>query len=251
MITHIMSGVFIFFKNIAEQRSALCNFILNNCEIQTATRTMNKEFYNRRLPHWQPTGAVFDICFRLAGSLPKEKWHQLKETRDHRLKELQKTIENEEERKLALQKEHDFYFGKYDKMLDECDFGPTWLKQSEIAEIVVEAFHFRHNEGIFKLICFSIMPNHVHAIIYKTQKPLFRVLQSLKNRTGNKANAILNREGLPFWHPESYDHVIRNRGSLKRKINYQLQNPVEADLCAKWSDWNFNYLNPEFSKFLT
>ncbi len=212
---------------------------------------MNKEFYSRRLPHWQPDNAVFDICFRLANSLPKGKWQALKDARDLRLLELKETIENEEERKLALQKEHDLYFGKYDKLLDQNDFGPTWLKQPEIATIVSEAFDFRHKQGIFKLVCFSIMPNHVHAIFYKTQKPLFRVLHSFKRQTAKKANLILERTGRPFWHSESYDHVIRNRTSFKRKVNYQLQNPVEAGLCSHWSDWEFSYLNPEFSHWLT
>jgi hypothetical protein len=29
-------------------------------------------FYQRNLPHWQPTNAEFFITFRLAGSLPKQ-----------------------------------------------------------------------------------------------------------------------------------------------------------------------------------
>ena len=34
---------------------------------------MPKEYYRRRLPHIQPKNGVFNITFRLAGTLPKEK----------------------------------------------------------------------------------------------------------------------------------------------------------------------------------
>lgn len=211
---------------------------------------MEKTIYTRNLPHWQPKDAVFDICFRLADSLPRKKWLALKEARDLKLNELKSTIQDESKRKLALQIEHDLYFGKYDKMLDTGDFGPTWLHQPEIAKIVAEAFHYRHENGHLKLICYSIMPNHVHAIFYKTQKPLFRIMQVFKTYTATEANKLLNRTGKSFWHAESYDHVIRNRNSLKRKINYQLQNPVEAGLCSHWSDWEFSFIHPEFQDWV-
>lgn len=211
---------------------------------------MHKEFYRRRLPHWQPKNAVFDVNFRLEGSLPKAKWIELKEKRDKKIRELKKSITDENEIKLALQKEHDLYYGKFDSLLDKGDFGPTWLKRPEIIAIVSEAFHYRHDRGIFKLVCFSIMSNHVHAIFYKVQESLDHTMQSFKRHTGKQANLILNRTGQPFWQPEGYDHKIRNRKSLQRRISYNLNNPVVVGLCTHWSHWHGNYLNPEFQDWM-
>lgn len=211
---------------------------------------MTKKFYKRRLPHWHPPNAVFDINFRLANTLPRATLLELKKIRDQKIKTLKESFETESEIKYALQQERTLYYGKYEELLDRSDFGPTWLSQPAIAEIVAEAFLFRHQEGIFKLICYSIMPNHVHAIFYKTQKPLFRILQSLKRQTAKKANLILNRTGKPFWSAESYDHVIRNRESLQNKIAYHLNNPTKAKLCSHWKEWEFNFLNPEFEDWM-
>ena len=208
--------------------------------------TMKKQFYRRRLPHWMPPNAVFDLCFRLNDTLPHKVWKALKEERDRKLKELKLIIPDKTERKERLHTEHARYFGKYDELLDAGSYGPTWLKQPEVAEVVIEAFHYRHEQKIFKLICFSIMPNHVHALIYKTQQPLTQILASLKTRTARQANIVLDRTGQTFWHPEGYDHVVRNRGSLRFKINYHLNNPVKAGLCKHWSKWAFNFIHPDF-----
>jgi REP element-mobilizing transposase RayT len=63
------------------------------------------------------------------------------------------------------------------------------------------------------------MPNHVHLIIYKLKKPLFKIMQVLKGYTSGEINKILNRKG-KFWHTESYDNVIRSRNELANKIKY-------------------------------
>lgn len=41
--------------------------------------TMSKEFYRRRLPHWQPPEATFFVTYRLAGSIPQA---EIKRVRD-------------------------------------------------------------------------------------------------------------------------------------------------------------------------
>ena len=46
-------------------------------------------FYRRNLPHFHPTGAIFFVTFRLAGSLPAEIVEQLRtefEEEERRLK---------------------------------------------------------------------------------------------------------------------------------------------------------------------
>lgn len=234
-----------FFTNIVNAKCRSAPLLLNSKK-----HTMSKEFYRRRLPHWQPENGVFDINFRLEGSLPKTKWLALKETRELKIKELKEALPDESTIKLALENQHNLFYGKFDELLDKGDFGPTWLKEPDITKIIAEAFHYRHSKGIFKLVCFSIMPNHVHAIIYKLKNPLDSTIQSLKSRTARKANILLDRTGQSFWQQEGYDHNIRNRQSLQKRIHYNLSNPVVAGLCSHWADWHGNFLNPEFKDWM-
>ena len=207
--------------------------------------------YRRNLPHWQPENGVFNICFRLDGSLPKETVIQLKQVHELKKKELSKTIKDAEALKEALRKERDLYFGKFDELLDSGDTGPLFLAKDEIAQIVYDSFLHWHNEGRYKLINLTIMPNHIHAILYKIQKPLFRILQSIKAFTATKANILLDREGETFWMQESYDNLIRNRTELGNKIKYNLNNPVKPGFCKHWSEWKFNFIHPEFLGYVS
>ncbi len=210
---------------------------------------MPKEYYRRRLPHIQPKNGVFNITFRLAGTLPKEKLLQLKDEKEFRIAQLRKTIEDEESLRISLQKEQILYLGKYDALLDSGTYGPTFLKQKAIAKIVADCFMYWHQKGRYKLVCYSVMPNHVHVILYKIQKPLFRILQTIKIYTAKEANKVLNRTGEPFWHPESYDNLIRNREGFRDKVQYVLLNAVKANIVKRWQDFEFVYLNPEFEQY--
>jgi putative transposase len=169
---------------------------------------------------------------------------------DLKQKELRKTIKDPQLLKEALSNERDLYFGKFDDLLDGSQNGPLFLGVEEVAQIVFDSFLHWHNEGRYKLINLTIMPNHVHIILYKIQKPLFRILQSIKTYNSTEANILLNRVGETFWMAESYDHLIRNREELGAKINYNLNNPVKPGFCKHWSAWKFSFIHPEFLKYV-
>lgn len=135
-------------------------------------------------------------------------------------------------------------------MLDKAEFGPRWLTQPKIAEIIKEALQYRNGRE-YDLFAFSIMSNHVHAVFEPLERtsdwhsdlpitPLNKIMQSLKRHTARKANIVLGREGT-FWQDESYDHVIRDNGEFERIINYVLENPLEAGLVSKWEDWPWTF----------
>jgi hypothetical protein len=121
-----------------------------------------REFYHRHLPHWQPLNATMFITFRLAGSLPKVIVEELRRERVRAKKALEK-ITNPEDR--ISQNYHDerLFLGLWDKALDNDTESPKWLIQSEIAEIIHNALHYR-DQKVYKLHAFCIMPNHVHLV---------------------------------------------------------------------------------------
>lgn len=206
-----------------------------------------KEYYHRHLPHWQPVGAVFFITFRLKGSLPYEVIKELQEEKKREKIEAGKLLLGRRRKQNYL--DEDIYFGKLDNFLDKAQFGPRWLSQPEIAEIVKEALMYR-NEKVFDLYAFCIMSNHVHVVLepneseYHSDLPLHKIMQSLKRLTARQANILLGRRGA-FWQDESYDHVIRDNEEYIRIVNYVLENPVKAGLASKWDEWQWTYCKPD------
>lgn len=220
--------------------------------------TANKIFYKRNLPHYQPPGYTFFVTYRLIGSLPIETIKRLKEEREKELR----IISGYKNKKIKYEKYKQYqsiYFGMFDELLDGSSYGPHWLKNENVANVVKQLMH-SFDTTRYDLICYSIMPNHVHQVFTpldntKTDKNnvnlneanassyiVTKILQDLKSKTALASNKVLNRSGT-FWQHESYDHVVRNGKELIRIIKYVLNNPVKAGLCEKWENWPWSYCN--------
>lgn len=205
--------------------------------------------YIRNLPHIQPIETVFFITTRLAGSLPIVVLELLQEEQELEQKQLEKLVKDEAMLNKGQTDQGKRYFARFDSLLDTPKNGPYWLSNPKIADIVSEALHYRAQEQ-YDLVCYTIMSNHIHFLVDtrgkgKPERPLFRILQSFKSFTAIKANAVLKRSGA-FWHPESYDHVVRDGRELNKVVQYILQNPVKAGLAEHWTDWPYTYLNEAY-----
>lgn len=234
-----------------------------------------KTYYKRNLPHYQPPGETFFVTYRLDGSLPYEIINKLKAEREKVLKEIS-GYDNLAVRKEKYKAYQSQYFGKFDKLLDGAGYGPKWLKEDKVAQIVKDAMHY-YDKKTYDLICYTIMTNHVHQVFtpivsdirnvgrdssrppkqqhvsYKNNidinvelhfPPVTNILRLLKGRTSRQCNKVLNLSGT-FWQHESYDHVVRDYKELIRIVKYVLNNPVKAGLCEKWEDWKWSYCNFE------
>ena len=110
---------------------------------------------------------------------------------------------SESERVQPAYFEEGHYFAICDANLDKAEFGPRWLVQPEIADIIREAMHYR-DAKVFDLHAFCVMPNHVHVVFeplsraecysalsseYHSELP--KIMQSLKRHTARQANKIL------------------------------------------------------------
>src|SRR6185312_8997360 len=117
-----------------------------------------------------------------------------------------------------------------DRLLDAAQIGPTFLKQVEVAQVVLKAIRDGENFGRYTVHSFVVMPNHVHLLVtpHVTAR---RWLGPLKGFTGHMANELLHRSGA-FWQEESYDHLVRNDKSFRRIVQYIECNPVTAVLAV-------------------
>ncbi len=128
-------------------------------------------------------------------------------------------------------------FAAADRLLDETRIGPAYLRQPEIASMVVEAIHYSADVlAHYSLRAYAVMPNHVH-ILVTPFVPLPKLTKSLKGITTKRANEMLRLTGKPFWQEESYDRVVRNGQELERIQHYIEWNPVRAGLVHEARDY--------------
>ena len=127
---------------------------------------------------------------------------------------------------------HGQAFVAMDRLLDHPKGGPVFLRQPEIAEMVIGAlFDGECRFARYELHAFVVMSNHVHLLV-TSHVPASTWLGSLKGFTGHEAIRMLNQHGKPFWQDESYDHLIRNDEEFARVQSYIEWNPVKAGLVA-------------------
>jgi putative DNA methylase len=159
------------------------------------------------LPHWDIIGQRVFLTFRLNGSLPVNRVFPPTRMTGGKA------------------------FAALDKLLDQAETGPVYLRQPAIAKMVVDSIlagDRRFNR--YDLHAFVVMPNHVHMLVTSHVK-LADWFRSLKGFTGREASRTLGLNGTPFWQDESYDHLVRNDDEAELIKKYIEWNPVKASFC--------------------
>jgi len=167
------------------------------------------------LPHFDSPEALQFVTFRLFDSLPTEAVEKLR---------LMAAPVSDSDR---------------DAFLD-AGMGNCWLQQPAVAEIVEEALlHF--DEERYRLIAWTIMPNHVHVLIEpNADRSLGSIVSSWKRFSARMANRVLKRSG-PFWQDDYWDTYIRNERHFESTISYIENNPVKAGLVEDATDWPWGH----------
>ena len=115
-----------------------------------------------------------------------------------------------------------------DRYLDTTRLGPLFLKQPDIAKIVVDSILYGARDlGFYELGAYVVMPNHAHMLAAPHVDPP-KLLKAIKNYSAREANKLLRRTGQPFWQSESYDHWVRDDREFERIRLYIENNPVTA-----------------------
>jgi REP element-mobilizing transposase RayT len=217
----------------------------------------NKPEYTRALPHYHHYGAVFFVTFRLYGSLPQEFLEKLAVWYESEKKRIAVETKGKEQEKAKALLQRD-YFRKFDHALDQCLFGPTFLKEPEAAQKVVEQLN-RFDGQWYKLIAFTVLPNHVHALLdfsiqlnqncepeKASYKNLDFAMGRIKGASARYVNLVLDRTGNECWQSEYHDRYIRDRKHLIAAIDYIKQNPVSANICNHWLEHPFTWVHEDF-----
>ena len=126
-------------------------------------------FHRRNLPHfYQPTSTYF-ITYRLKGTNPRK---VLQDLNDKYYKS------RNPKTKIYKYNNDKHFFAEYEKLLDSNN-GIQFLKNKEVAEKVKVSLHYPDKRK-YKLICYTVMPNHVHLVFHLIE-------EKIKSQTGLSA----------------------------------------------------------------
>lgn len=129
-----------------------------------------------------------------------------------------------------------------DRLLDRACTGHLFLCMPDIAEIVVDAIHYR-DQRTYNLHAFVVMPNHVHLLVTPLV-PVSKRMQSLQRTTAREGNRLLGLTGHPFWQDETYDRLVRNETEFERICSYIEMNPVKAGLATSPGEFQWSSARP-------
>jgi len=129
-----------------------------------------------------------------------------------------------------------------DRILDSAQTGPLHLRGPEMAQMVVDAIHYRKGSD-YELHLFVVMANHVHLLITPAID-VSLLTKSLKRFTAKEGNRMLGLTGHPFWQDESYDRLVRNEDEFRRIARYIEMNPVKAGLVASPEGFRWSSARP-------
>ncbi len=205
------------------------------------------QYWSRNLPHFFDVNKPIFITYRMKHDLPKQVMEDYTRRVDEYNKELDAlgTKEREEMKRIKDAK----FFTWFDELLAKAPDVPNLLQRDDIREVIAESFHYFDNQR-YKLLAYSIMPNHIHVLILpKTQEngdifPIQHIIYTWKKYTALAINRLIGKTG-NFWQKEGYDHLVRDDSELANVLNYILMNPVKAGLVQQWQEWKGNYLSQD------
>jgi putative transposase len=190
------------------------------------------------------TAGIIFITLGLEGALADEAVLNMKNELDLEIQQAQ--IEGQNDYRIRRIKK--VYFSKIDALLDTSSIGPQWLRKYDLAKLIIGELEVLEGQNI-KLVCYTVMPNHVHLVFEPVEKinesVISESIELFKLKTRDKANEILGIEG-EFWIQDHHIHFIHDSTELINIISYILENPVKAGLVDYWRDWPWTYCNPDY-----
>jgi Transposase and inactivated derivatives len=196
--------------------------------------------HKRKLPHFYQPGRTYFITFIQKDSHPHT---QIKVTdnRDEFQLKYDKDISTHQKKNT---------FVEYDEYIDLQISGNSKLIRKDLAAVVANTIHYLDNKD-YELICYCIMPNHVHLVFSLIEKSrgISKIMQSIKRYSASEINKILKQKG-SFWQDESYDRIVRNEVELFNIVQYVINNPVKALLVDNWEKWEYTYIDKSLQNII-
>jgi REP element-mobilizing transposase RayT len=119
-----------------------------------------------------------------------------------------------------------------------------WFTDDELARVMCRNFYHQAAIADSSILCYVVMPDHVHFLVQLASTPLHKVTRRIKSRTASLLNKCIGRSGR-FWQPGYYDHALRKDEDLLGVARYIVANPLRSKLVSKlgaYPYWNARWL---------
>lgn len=124
-------------------------------------------------------------------------------------------------------------------------------------DILINSLKFLIHKNKAQLICFVLMPNHIHLILFLPEgKGVSDFMRDFKHYTSGKIKHLLESEmkinllkklkelsgtgKYKLWMDRFDDLIITSDKTLETKMNYIHFNPVKAGLVAEMTEWKYS-----------
>jgi len=116
------------------------------------------------------------------------------------------------------------------------------LAQPEIAEILLDELRQARDRRGWTVGRYVFMPNHLHFFCAEggdgPPSTVSQFVGHFKQWTSKRIAACFEAPQ-PIWQREFFDHLLRSGESYETKWIYVRDNPVRANLVARWEDWPY------------
>lgn len=123
--------------------------------------------------------------------------------------------------------------------------------------ILIESLYFTRKKYTSYIIAYVLMPNHIHVILTMNNgKSVSDYMRDFKRHTSKEIVKLLRKDkkdkllqdlyklggtgNYRLWKDRFDDLIITNEKTLKIKIDYIHNNPVEAGLVENITDWKYS-----------
>ena len=187
-------------------------------------------FWRGALPHWEVVDGRYFVTLRQSGSLPQ--------SAEEDLQSLLKDVSDED----YLHKSRK-YFQRLEQFLDSSCSSDGVLVDPVISRHIETALLAYDEIGYWKLLAFTIMPNHLHMFFRCESMGLKSVMERFKRATGRFIAKSHKHTRKPFWQREWFDHWSRSHLEDVKIESYIRMNPVRAGLVDRPEKWALTWSN--------
>ena len=113
-----------------------------------------------------------------------------------------------------------------------------WFSQFDLACVMCRSIKRADETGATRILCWVVMPDHVHLLVEMGEEELSSVIRRLKSGSAVRLNRQIGRKGR-FWLPGFHDRGLRREESIKDFARYIIANPLRAKLTKKYGNYPF------------
>ena len=113
-----------------------------------------------------------------------------------------------------------------------------WFQEFTFARIMCTSIAQPAGMGDAQVLCWVVMPDHIHLLLQVNEKPLQHALRLLKSRSARILNKEIGRSGR-FWDAGFHDHALRKEDDVRDIARYIVANPIRAGLVKRYGDYPF------------